>query len=451
MSACRPMAASATPRTADPPAAGVLAVAYSGGRDSTALLHAAASAARRLGLRVLALHVHHGLSPQADAWLAHCRGQCEAWASAGLPVELHWRRLEGRPAKAQSVEAWAREGRYAALAEMARAGGATLLLLAQHRRDQAETFVLQALRGAGVAGLAAMPDAIARADGLCWARPWLTQSRGAIEAYVAAHGLTYVEDDSNADPRYARNRLRLSVWPALCAAFPDAEVGLAQATAWARQALTLQREIASEDLGRLVDAAGLDGDALLQLSEARASNALRAWLQQQLGRPAPASLVRRLLVEIGAGGKAWPCEGGTVRAYHGRLSFLPARAADPAGPEMVLDLSRPGLHPAPGWGGCWWVEAVTEGGLPAAGLAQARLCARRGGEQFQSHARGLPRALKKAYQTAAVPAWLRAGPLLFAGERLLFVPGLGPDARALAEPGERQLALHWQPGADAAL
>ncbi|WP_249937296.1 tRNA lysidine(34) synthetase TilS [Roseateles sp. DAIF2] len=426
----------------------MLAVAYSGGRDSTALLHVAARQACSLGLRVAALHVHHGLSPQADAWLAHCRAQCEAWAAAGLPLEFHVRRLQGRPAAAQSVEAWAREGRYQALAEMAHAAGAELLLLAQHRRDQAETFVLQALRGAGAAGLAAMPAAQWRADGLLWVRPWLARPREAIEAYLEEQGLAFVDDDSNTDPRYARNRLRLAVWPALSEAFPAAEAGLAQAAAWAQQALELQREIADEDLRKLeADGGELDWQGLTLLSEARASNALRAWLQRRLGEAAPASLVRRLLDEGRAlTTAAWPCVGGALKLYRGRLSFMPEQAGPAAPAASWLDLSRPGLHPMPDWGGAWQVEPAGAGGLPAALLARVEMRARVGGEQFQQQPRGVARSLKKCFQAAALPAWARQGPLLFAADgRLLYVPGLGADARGLAEPGEARLALRWRP------
>ena len=142
-----------------------VAVAYSGGRDSTALLHAVACAAQAArtaegqgdALHVVALHVHHGLSPQADAWLDHARATCEAWAAQGLPVRLLWRRVQVPQGPGLSVEAEARTCRHAALHEMAVQAGADLLLLAHHRRDQAETLLLQALRGAGVAGLSAMP------------------------------------------------------------------------------------------------------------------------------------------------------------------------------------------------------------------------------------------------------------------------------------------------------
>src|SRR6218665_692234 len=150
-SASRPMADSATPKSAD---RSCIAVAYSGGRDSTALLHATAAQARRLndeqdaGLCVVALHIHHGLSSHADAWLLHGQAQCERWAGEGLPIRLQWHRLDGKPPAGESIEAWARAQRHAALAAPCDALGADLLLLAQHCRDQAETLLLHALRGA---------------------------------------------------------------------------------------------------------------------------------------------------------------------------------------------------------------------------------------------------------------------------------------------------------------
>lgn len=443
MSACKPMVASPTLRAAEPKQRRCVAVAYSGGRDSTALLHATARQAGELGLDVLALHVHHGLSAHADDWLTHCERQCERWAASGLPLRLLSRRLDGAPAAAQSVEAWAREGRYAALRAMAQAAGADLLLLAQHRRDQAETLLLQALRGAGVAGLAAMPVQQWR-DGLLWARPWLAQPREAIEAYLHAHGLDYIDDDSNGDPRYARNRLRLQVWPVLSQAFPAAEASLAQTAEWAQQALALQHEMAAADLAQLAGPEGLDMAGLLTLSPARASNALRAWLHARLGRPAPASLVQRLLHESGAGQGAWPCAGASLRLYRWRLLHVPTLAAC-AAPVVELNLGRPGVHPVPAWQGEWIVEAVERGGVAAACLASLVMRPREGGEQFQRHAAGPPRSLKKAFQSAALPAWQRGTPLLYTGSQLLFVPGLGLDARCLARPGEPQLSLDWRP------
>lgn len=472
------MAASATPRAAErarepgsagsdsgtglapaasqPPGPPRVAVAYSGGRDSTALLHATARACAAQGLQVLALHVHHGLSRHADDWVAHCRTQVAGWAAQGLPVTLSVHRLEGRPARGESVEAWARTGRHAALQRLALAGGATLLLLAHHRRDQAETFVLQALRGAGSAGLAAMPRAQRRA-GVVWARPWLDRPREAIEAYVAAHGLDHIEDDSNSDPRHARNALRLRVWPALGAAFPQAEAALAQSAEWAQQALALQQELAGQDLTLCRGAAGLHVAAWLGLSPARAANALRAWLHEVLGQPAPASLVRRLLAELTAARDEpvaqWPAPGGRLRLYRGELRWerTPAAAPPAVVAAQCLDLSRPGVHPLPALGGRLIVELLQAGdsaageGVPASLLSKVDLRPREGSARFQPHPHAVPRSLKKCWQTAGVPPSGRAGPLLYLGEQLLYVPGLGLDARVRACPGTPRLSLRWLP------
>ncbi len=177
------MGVSPTPPSAEPPAERRVAVAVSGGRDSTALLHATLRAARPLGIDVVGLHVNHGLQPEADRWAARVRAQCRRW---GAGFELA--RLTGAPAPAESVEAWARRERYAALARMALVRGCGIVLLAHHRRDQAETVLLQLLRGGGARGLAAMPAQAIR-DGIVWLRPWRAQSRTAIEAYVRRHRL----------------------------------------------------------------------------------------------------------------------------------------------------------------------------------------------------------------------------------------------------------------------
>ena len=423
----------------------MVAVAYSGGRDSTALLHATLRAARDAGLRVQALHVHHGLSTQADAWAAHCEAQCRRWARRGWPVAFAAARLQLRPAAGESVEALARTQRYAALGRMARAAGATLVLLAHHRRDQAETLLLQALRGGGVAGLAGMPARVER-DGLTWARPWLALPRGAIEAYVRRYRLTFVEDDSNADPRFARNRLRHEVWPALAVAFPQAEAALADAATWAAQASAALDEAAALDLARCADARGLDLAAWATLGPARGRQALRAWLRQGAGRAPSAALIERLMCELPGDGPAqWPAAGGWLRRYRGRLGFEPALAARTTAPEAALALRRAGRYPLPGWGGVLVARRVDEGGVALSRLAALTLAARQGGEGFQAAPRAAVRSLKKQYQALGVPAWARHGPLLLSGDALVFVPGLGIDARALAAPGEPQLALHWEP------
>jgi tRNA(Ile)-lysidine synthase len=423
---------------------GTVAVAYSGGRDSTALLHAAAVAARELHLDVVALHVHHGLMPQADDWLARAERQCARWRKAGLPVRCLATRLSGTPARGESVEAWARRERYAALGRMAREQGASLVLLAHHRRDQAETVLLQAMRGAGAAGLAAMPRVYLDA-GLSWCRPWLQQPRQAIESYLRRHRLRGVDDPSNVDVRFARSRLRRLVWPALAAAFPEAEAALATVARHAQQSLQLQEAMAVTDLARLRDGDLLRVAPLLELDEARRGNALRAWLGERLGHAAPGSLIERLARELPRATTArWPIGGSSeLRLHRGRLSIGVETNAVSLTRDDAIDLSRPGVYPVPAWQGALVVRRVARGGVAVESLHDVVLRSRRGGEQFQSHARGVPRGLKKQYQAAAVAAWDRAGPLVWHGGSLLFVPGLGIDARCRT-PGPG-LALRWVP------
>jgi tRNA(Ile)-lysidine synthase len=298
-----------------------VAVATSGGRDSTALLHCTLAQARPLGVAVWALHVHHGLMPEADAWQAQVERQARRWG-AHFAAE----RLQGQPAKGDSVEAWAREGRYAALARLAHDAGCGLVLLAHHRRDQAETWLLQALRGAGSAGLSAMPRRAER-DGLVWCRPWLDQPREAIDAYVRRHRLRVVHDASNLDPRFGRGRLRGSVWPALLAAFPQVDTVLAMAARHAQSAQALADEAAAADGPTVQDGDGLRLAAWQALPPARRANVLRAWLQQRLGQGAPQTLVDRLLAEApGIGPARWPAPGAVVLRRRGLLTVQPQPA-----------------------------------------------------------------------------------------------------------------------------
>lgn len=435
----------------------VVAVAASGGRDSTALLHATAHAAAPCGVHVVALHVHHGLNPAADDWQRHVQRQCARWARSGLPVRCLARRLAGAPAPGDSVEAWARRERYRALAEMAHESRATMVLLAHHRRDQAETLLLQALRGGGPAGLAAMPRETLR-DGMAWCRPWLDQPGEAIAAYVARHRLTHIDDDSNADTRFDRNRLRHAVWPALLRAFPQAEASLAQAARQSRRAAELIDEIGQSDLQavQVPAEAGRQGDALdlrswLALSPARRAGALRNWLVAVTGEAVRDRGLERLLNELptAAASARWPWGGHhELRLYRGRLKLAAVATAAATEPPALASppvLHQPGIIELPRWAGRLELLTAEQGGAPVALLARARLRARSPGDQFQFEPRSTARSLKKQYQARAVPVWLRAGPVLTVDDRVIFVPGLGLDARAWAAPGEPQLLIRWWP------
>jgi tRNA(Ile)-lysidine synthase len=410
------------------------------------LLHATARVANGLAIDVVALHVHHGLLPEADEWLMRARRRCAAWTRAGFPVRLLWRRLPGSPPPGDSIEAWAREGRYRALAEMADETGADIVLLAHHRQDQAETVMLQLLRGAGPKGLAAMPFSAWR-GGVRWCRPWLAMDPDRIEAYVRRHRLTHVADPSNADPRFARSRLRRDVWPALAAAFPDAAARLADVARRMQEADAALTEQAAADLAAVGDAAGnLRLIDWLALSVPGRAQVMRHWLGLHLGHGAPATLVDRLVVEAAAATSGrWPLDARReCRLYRGRLAVVdrPVATGLPDGP-MPIDLSTPGWHPLPAWGGGFEVAAVAAHGLSADALRGAELRSRRGGERFQTAPASTPRSLKKQFQSAGVAAGDRVGPLVYSRGRLAYVPGLGIDARLWSGAGMAQFGLSW--------
>ena len=334
-----------------------------------ALLHCLAQAAQPRGVQVWALHVHHGLMAQADEWAAFVERACKRWS-----VSFAMQRLTGHPARGQSVEAWARAGRYAALASMARAAGCGVIALAHHRGDQAETFLLQALRGAGAAGLAAMPARVER-DGLTWLRPWLDQPRDAIEAYVRSHRIRFVDDASNDDPRFARNRLRAQVMPALRAAFPDAEAALSDAAAQAAHARALIDEVAQADLAAVQDGDAFVLDRWQALSAARRRACLRAWLTPRLEQGVAEALLDRLLDELPAKAPArWPLRGsagGELRRYRGRLtvSASPPSSKLPSWPCPAA-VDSIGTHAVPGTDASLCVRSAADG-LPLALLRGA--------------------------------------------------------------------------------
>lgn len=434
-----------------------------------ALLHATVRVARVLAaegwaLRVLALHVHHGLSEHADEWLQHVRQLCQQWSTPALPVDCLFERVRVQRDPGQSLEAQARHARYAALRRMAAAQGCDLLLLGHHQQDQAETFLLQALRGAGLAGLAAMPEARWR-DGICWARPWLSHPPEAIGGYVRQHGLNHIEDDSNADARFARNALRHQVLPALGALFPGAINSLTHAASHLGDVLVCHEQWLAASLPQVLmaDGSGVSMAALQTLSPGVQRALLRAWFHQVSG----ASLPMRTTCQVQAALAMGKCTGrwpvrwhghadepvqvGQLCLYRGVLSWqaqLPAPSvlADACEQTFSLRIDGPGEHAVLAWHGMLRADWVSERGVSPALLQSLTVRPRQGGEQFQWAPNRPARSLKKQFQAAAVPAWARHAPLFWSGDRLVFVPGLGVDARAWAPAGEPQLALHWEQG-----
>ena len=402
--------------------------------------------------------MHHGLSGSADAWLAHGAAQCARWKRQALPVEFVATRLTTAPEHGDSVEAWARRERYRALRRMAIEKGADLVLLAHHRRDQAETFLLQALRAGGTAALSSMPTS-AKRDDVTWARPWLAMPDTAIDAYMKTHRLRHVVDDTNADLRLARNRLRAEVWPALVGAFPHAETALAAAATLAQAAAAMAKEWAVVDLAAIASGHALEVAAWRSLPLARRANAMHAWLCDRhldAGANVPRSLVERLERELDVGRtRRWPVDGGVLRSYRGALRFVAAaRIAGEADDRAVtnegatestcIDLRAIGVHRVSPWRGAFVVDAVDVGGVSPAIAAALVLRRRMPKDNFQSGPERPARSLKLQFQSAAVPPWLRDGPVLTHAGRIVYVPGLGIDARASASSTGPSLRIAWR-------
>nr|WP_207143866.1 tRNA lysidine(34) synthetase TilS [Ectothiorhodospira shaposhnikovii] len=397
-------------------------IGLSGGLDSHVLLHGLQTLSGGHAFPPLvAVHVHHGLSPHADRWQAHCESLCR-----DLNIPLRVLVVDARPAAGESPEAAARAARYRAIAEVMQAG--EILLTAHHRRDQAETLLLQLLRGAGPAGLAAMPRL--KPFGPGWqARPMLDLDRDTLADHALKAALTWVEDDSNTDPRFDRNLLRQAVMPRLRARWPALDATLSRAALLQAEAQDLLAERAREDLEQVrgsvpgtLSVAGLSG-----LRRPRLRNALRGWLQDK-GLPMPGRARLESLIEqmLKAGSDSCPrvaWEGAEVRRYRDDLYAMKPLLPVEAGlvlhwmPVAPLRLPEPGITIDPADLRTAWELTLSD----LAGPLTVRF--RQGGEQIRW--RGHTRSLKKLLQEAGVPPWERDRmPLIFAGERLIAVWGL---------------------------
>lgn len=270
-----------------------LAVAYSGGADSSALLRACVA---RWPGQVHAVHVHHGLQAAADDFETHCRDTC---AALGVPLAVA--HVQARHARGQSPEDAARRARYTAIAEVAARdwgeGGPRDVALAQHADDQVETIVLALSRGAGLPGLAAMP-AQWEHGGLRFHRPLLQVPGAALRAWLAEQGAAWIEDPSNADTAYLRNGIRAELLPVLERLFPAFRSTFARSAAHAAEAQELLRGLAEQDL----QATGMPPAvaALQALPRARQANALRHWLAEVHGTAPSAAQLAELLDQIDA-------------------------------------------------------------------------------------------------------------------------------------------------------
>jgi tRNA(Ile)-lysidine synthase len=268
-----------------------LAVAYSGGADSTALLLACAE---KWPGQVSAIHIHHGLQAAADSFEQHCRDFCTR-----LGVTLHVMRVDARPAPGQSPEEAARSARYTALHAAAEAAQPAIrhIALAQHADDQVETLLLALSRGAGLPGLSAMPAQWER-DSIHYYRPLLQVSGAELRDWLRARHVVWIEDPTNVDEQYTRNRIRARLLPALEAAFPQFRDTFARSAAHAAQAQRLLEELAGEDLLRAGHPPLIA--RLREFSRDRQANVLRHWLRLCHATAPSAAQLEELLDQIAA-------------------------------------------------------------------------------------------------------------------------------------------------------
>jgi tRNA(Ile)-lysidine synthase len=265
-------------------------VGLSGGLDSVVLLHILKRLSARHQLLLSACHVHHGLSPNADAWQQHCAALC---AGLALPLAVH--QVVVNDSRGEGLEAAARRARYEAFARM----NADWVALAHHRGDQAETLLFNLLRGTGLRGSAAMQEA--RYGALNVLRPLLGLARSQLLAYARHHDLRWIEDESNADTRFSRNHLRLETLPALQRRFPAGEANLAAAARRFGEALELLDDLARLDLGDCAPEFPLPVSLLVPLSEPRGRNLLRFLLAAHgVGIPGEERLTEALRQLLGA-------------------------------------------------------------------------------------------------------------------------------------------------------
>ncbi|UZJ46218.1 tRNA lysidine(34) synthetase TilS [Marinimicrobium sp. C6131] len=423
-------------------------VALSGGLDSTVLLHAVASGYS--GVR--AVHVHHGLSPNADQWQRHCETLCE---QLGVPLDVVTVDVQK---DGKGLEDAAREARYQAFTQQLQRN--EILLTAHHGDDQVETLLMRLARGSGIRGLAGMASRRPLGAGELW-RPLLGVSRSELETYAQSHGLSWVEDESNEDLQFDRNFLRHRVIPALRERWPHLAESWGQSAALCAESEALLDEYAREDLARLAPEfadphASVDRvlslPGLRGLSPARRHQVLRVWFRERgvpgLNRDRLTEVDRQLVDgrEDAQARVAW--DGWELRRFREGLYLLSSASIEAPVPSgrIPLQLCEEGRVPLPGGAVLAFEkgEQGASGSRLASGLPDLSIQWRRGGERCQPEGRAHSQTLKRLLQEYALAPWWRARlPLIYSGETLVAAGDLWVCKGFSAAPGQPGYRLRW--------
>ena len=411
-----------------------IAVALSGGLDSVVLLDTVCKAQAKRTTQtkdqIYAFHIHHGLQKPADDWLVFCEKLAKQYK---IHFDFRLLHLDTEDAKG-NIEARARVGRYEALADLCEEYGIEDLLLAHHQNDQAETVLLQLLRGSGVAGLSGMPASrvITSNPNITLWRPLLNQSRQELEAYAKEHKLKWIEDPSNQNTKYRRNAVRKKIIPALENIQPEALANMARSAELLGEAQTLLNRLAQQDGKGILNKGQLKVASLLALAGddlPAANNVLRYWLQtQQLAMPSQDRLQAwwRDLAKVKADAKLeWLHDERKIYLWRGMLQVANAEEGHWILKTLPANSKQLGLSAD-------WVKIAQENN----GIA---LRERLGSEKIQIKPKTPRKTLKNLYQGADIPPWERQAPLLYINDELIAVAGIGLSYPHLTSTGRRVL------------
>ncbi len=412
-------------------------LALSGGIDSVVLLSLLLYARRRVAFQLTALHVNHQLSPYAGRWVEFCRHWCTARAVPLTVIKVTV------PRTAMGLEASARDVRYHVFSEQP----TDFIALAHHSDDQAETVLLQLLRGAGVKGLSAMPPSRpGRLASPTLLRPLLEMPRAAIEAFAHRHALVWVEDESNRNLAFDRNFLRHKIFPSIAHRFPAYRQTLLRASRHLAEADALLNEVAATDLTHVACDGGLMLAAFRALSPARAKNLLRYFLvTQQIALPSTRRLeeIWRQLCQAKADAQVrLALTAAEIRCFRGVAWIIPPTASPPM---LEVPWQGESVLSLPEIRGELVFEQRVGQGLSLRCLAHVVVRLRRGGERLQPDCRRPRRLLKNLLQEAAIPPWRRLVlPLLFSDDRLVWAADIGTDCAFQAATDELGVAVFWR-------
>ncbi|MCX9061381.1 tRNA lysidine(34) synthetase TilS [Citrobacter portucalensis] len=411
-------------------------VAFSGGLDSTVLLHQLVQwRAQHPEVALRAIHIHHGLSPHADSWVQHCESVCMQWL---VPLVVERVHLED---DGLGIEAQARRARYQAFAQTLLPG--EVLMTAQHLDDQCETFLLALKRGSGPAGLSAMGENTPFA-GTQLIRPLLAQTREALETWARQHELCWIEDESNQDDTYDRNFLRLRVTPLLQQRWPHFAQAVARSAALCAEQESLLDELLASDLADCITAHGtLLLVPLMMMSDVRRAALLRRWLAG-LNAPMPSrDGLERIWQEVAlAREDASPCfrlGEYEVRRYQSQLWWV--KSVDGQSETVIpwLEWKTPLALPA----GLGSVQLISAGELRMPQADEAVSIRFKAPGLLHIVGRNGGRKLKKIWQEQGIPPWRRdTTPLLFYGETLIAAAGVFVTREGAAED-EECVSLIW--------